>query len=147
MQNPPNSPTFQVVESHMTMERIALPDDGPQWIAVTLTFDPVDPWAVTLSLYAGPAPVRWTFARDLLVEGLHEPTGEGDVLILPGVDDDGRAVVEVELRSPDGVLLGQLPTREVSSFVGAALDVVPVGAEAAYLDLDALVGLLLHPDH
>lgn len=145
MQHHPNPPASRVVEAHLTMERYGVPDDGPHWIAVTLSFDPADPWAVALSLHVGLVPVRWVFGRELLLDGLHEPAGEGDVVISPGLDDAGRAVAQVELRSPDGVLVGALPGRELHAFVDGVLDRVPVGAETEHLDVDALVDDLLRP--
>ncbi|MFI6880030.1 SsgA family sporulation/cell division regulator [Streptomyces sp. NPDC050400] len=43
-----------------------------------------DPCAVRISLGPTDGPrVPWVFARDLLSEGLHRPTGAGDVLVLP----------------------------------------------------------------
>jgi sporulation and cell division protein SsgA len=141
-----NSSTLDVVEAHLTMERLGFPDGERRWMAVSLSYDPADPWAVALDLYVGPAAVRWTFGRELLVAGLHEPVGEGDVLVSPSLDDAGRAVVVIELRSPDGSLVGQLPARDVGLFVRGVLDTVPAGAETAHLDVDALVDLMLHPD-
>jgi hypothetical protein len=142
-----NLSTLRVVEAHLTMERFGIPDGGRRWIAVSLTFDAADPWAVALDMFVGLSPVRWTFGRELLVDGLHEPVGQGDVLVSPSLDDAGRAVVVIELRSPDGALVGQLPARDVSAFVRAALETVPAGAESAHLDLDALVDLVLrHED-
>jgi hypothetical protein len=141
-----NYSTLHVVEAHLTMELLAIPDGGRRWIAVSLSFDPADPWAVTLDMYAGLSPVRWTFSRELLVEGIQEPVGQGDVLVRPALDDAGRAAVVLELRSPDGSLVGQLPTRDVSAFVHSMLDTVPAGAETAHLDLDALLDPVLPPD-
>jgi hypothetical protein len=140
-----NSSTLHVVETHLTMERWGTADGQRRWIAVSLSFDPADPWAVALDLYAEPAPVRWTFSRDLLIEGLHEPAGQGDVLVAPSLDEDGGAVVVIELRSPDGSLVGQLPARELTTFVHGVLAAVPTGAETAHLDVDALLDEMLHP--
>lgn len=139
----PNSSTLQAVETHLTMERVSLVEAERRWIAVSISFDPADPWAVALDLYAGPTPVRWTFSRELLIDGLHEPAGEGDVLVAPCLDEAGRAVVVIELRSPDGSFVGQLPSRELTAFVRSVLDAVPAGAETAHLDMDALLDLML----
>lgn len=142
-----NLSTLLVVEAHLTMERLGIPDGGRRWIAVSLSFDPADPWAVALDMYVGLSPVRWTFGRELLVDGIHEPVGQGDVLVSPSLDDAGRAVVVIELRSPDGSFVGQLPARDVSAFVHAVLETVPAGAETAHLDLDVLVARVLqHED-
>ena len=65
-------------------------------------YDPADPYAVTMKLEARCGSVTWTFARDLLAEGVYEPTGDGDVQVWPCLSNTGEAVVIVELCSPDG---------------------------------------------
>ena len=80
--------------------------------------------------------VRWTFGRDLLVEGLYEPTGDGDVHVWPCLSSNGSAVVIVELCSPDGELLVQTGSRSVTRFVTTMLDSVPDGQESAFVDFD-----------
>ena len=57
-----------------------------------LRYDPADPFAVTLTIFAPGWPVRWTMARDLLLGGCYAPAGEGDVRVEPCLDDEGRAV-------------------------------------------------------
>ena len=44
-------------------------------ISAELNYDPRDPYAVTTVFKAGEQQVRWTFGRDLLIEGLYEPSG------------------------------------------------------------------------
>ena len=61
--------------------------------------------------------MRWTFGRDLLCEGLYEPSGDGDVHVWPCLDSDGHAVVIIELCSPDGEALVQAKTGDLSVFV------------------------------
>lgn len=115
-------------------------------IAATLGYDPQrDPYAVTAGFAIGDAPVVWTFARDLLIDGLTEPTGDGDVHVWPAVDEDGQPVVALELNSPDGSALLQVRTSEVFRFVTRSLHSVPRGEEGNHLDLDGLVHLLLRP--
>jgi hypothetical protein len=112
-------------------------------VAATLGFDPTDPYAVTALFTTEVAQVSWTFARDLLSFGLLEPTGDGDVHVWPCLDDQGRAVVMVELTSDQGEALMQLRTNDVASFVERMLAAVPAGEESDNLDLDGLVGALL----
>ena len=64
-----------------------------------LQYDPSDPYAVTTVFMTGRSQVRWTFGRDLLTEGLYEPSGDGDVHVWPCLDVDGHAVVIIELCS------------------------------------------------
>ncbi|MFE7114724.1 SsgA family sporulation/cell division regulator, partial [Streptomyces sp. NPDC057654] len=53
-------------------------------IPVELTYDSNDPYAITFTFHLpGDAPVTWAFARELLLDGLSQPSGEGDVHIAP----------------------------------------------------------------
>jgi len=107
-------------------------------------YDAADPLAVTMVLESISGPVRWTFARELIVDGQFEPTGDGDVHVWPCLDSRGTAVVIVELHSPDGAILLQFPSRAVHEFVAASLATVPTGAEQ--LDLDGWIEQLLADD-
>ncbi len=75
------------------------------------SFDPADPYAVTMKLEARSGSVTWTFARELLAEGLYAPSGDGDVQVWPCLSNTGEAVVIVELCSPDGTALLQTSSR------------------------------------
>ena len=86
-------------------------------LAVVLGYCPEDPYAVTATFRTPGGDVVWTFARDLLARGLTDPVGDGDVHVWPCLDTSGRAVVIIELRSPDGELLVQGATHEVTRFV------------------------------
>src|SRR5690242_3487025 len=106
-------------------------------------FNPADPFAVSILFKSEPAPVRWTFARDLLVEGFYEPTGDGDVHVWPCLSAEGNAVVILELNSPSGEVLIQVSSRAVAAFVRQMLDTVPQGAEADLVDFDSELTALL----
>lgn len=108
-----------------------------------LVFDHADPYAVVMHLEARSGTVVWTFARELLVEGLYEPVGDGDVQVWPCLSNTGEAVVIIELRSPDGMALIQAPSRTVHDFVARAESVVPMGEESHHLALDSLISQLL----
>lgn len=107
------------------------------------SFDPADPYAITMKLEARSGSVTWTFARELLAEGLYEPAGDGDVQVWPCLSHHGEAIVIVELCSPDGTALLQTSSRAVQQFVDAIYRAVPAGCESAHLDIDSLVGRLL----
>src|SRR5947209_4790225 len=64
-----------------------------------LSFDPRDPFAVSATFLTVGGDVRWTFGRDLLIGGLVEPTGDGDVHVWPCTDNDAHPVVIIELCS------------------------------------------------
>lgn len=103
-------------------------------LSAEFNYNPADPWAVTMTLSTVAGPVEWTFARDLLIEGQYEPTGDGDVHVWPCLSACGEAVVIVELDSPSGESLLQFPTRAVQDFVFASLETVPQGGESVDVD-------------
>lgn len=107
-----------------------------------LHYDPADPYAVTAVFLTGNSEVRWTFGRDLLLQGQSEPTGDGDVHVWPCMDADGGEVVLVELCSPDGEALVQARAGDLGSFLDRVTTAVPVGSESDLLDLDATVAAI-----
>ena len=105
-------------------------------IPAELVYDPADPFAVTMVCQTAEGEVLWTFGRELLLEGRHEPVGDGDVHVWPCLSSDGSAVVIIELCSPDGELLVQAGSRNVTRFVQGMLESVPDGEESAFVDFD-----------
>ncbi len=108
-----------------------------------LSFTATDPYAVTLQVATPTGPVRWTFSRDLLAEGIYEPSGDGDVQVWPCLSTEAEAVVIIELHAPSGDAMLQTPTRAVQAFVTDIYRAVPPGTESAHLRLDDLVAQLL----
>ena len=112
-------------------------------IEAELRYDPSDPYAVTTVFMTGTSQVRWTFGRELLLEGLYEPSGDGDVHVWPCLDSDGHAVVIIELCSPDGEALVQARAAELTAFVEKMTSSVAPGAESTYLDVDGAIAAIL----
>jgi Streptomyces sporulation and cell division protein, SsgA len=106
-----------------------------------LVYDQRDPFAMSM-VFQTLRPVTWTFSRELLVSGMYEPIGDGDVHVWPCLSDTGEAVV-FEFSSPDGGALVQAGLRECARFVTRMLDSVPHGREERYLDVDAAINELL----
>jgi hypothetical protein len=103
-----------------------------------LAFDSRNPYALTISFHLNET-VVWTFGRELLAAGLTEPSGDGDVHVWPCLDDDGLAVLCVELCSPDGNALIELSTVDAADFVDRSEELVPLGSESDHLDVDAII--------
>jgi hypothetical protein len=112
-------------------------------IDAELHYDPRDPYAVTTVFMTGTTAVRWTFGRELLTEGLYEPSGDGDVHVWPCLDSEGHAVVIIELCSPDGEALVQARTGDLRSFVERMTKAVEPGNESAHLDVDGAIDKIL----
>ncbi len=130
-----------VVNKHIVLELVG--PHGPAPVEGELRYDPADPYAVSLVFFLSRREVVWVFARDLLMRGVHEPVGEGDVTVQPSLGADNRAVVALELFSPEGRALVQAPAREVLDFLQQTALSVPPGAESLYLPLEAAISALL----
>jgi hypothetical protein len=130
------------VSQDVTMECVDV-EGRAMTLAAELGYSPADPFAVTATFRTTGGDVVWTFARELLSRGLTVPAGEGDVHVWPCLDASGRAVVIVELSSPDGELLVQAPTQDIYDFVNRTLAVVPEGGESDYVNVDLLITQLL----
>ena len=111
-------------------------------IETVLGYHRPDAYAVTMTFMTGDEPLTWTFARRLLIDGMTQPTGDGDVHIFPSITK-GRAVIMITLSSPDGHLLLEARTDQVAEFIDGTLDLVPAGTESTQLDLDDLIAQIL----
>jgi hypothetical protein len=111
-----------------------------------LRYDPVDPYAVALVFLVAGAEVTWVFARDLLLTGVSEPAGEGDVQVQPSLDDDGRAGVTVLLHSPSGDAVVKFAAADLLGFLARSAREVWPGTESDRLCPDAAIEALLVGD-
>ncbi len=82
--------------------------------------------------------VEWVFSRELLVEGLTDSAGVGDVRMRP-LEERGLHMLVVEIESPEGYALLELDHESVAGFLGATDEVVPLGTESEHFDVDALI--------
>ncbi|MEU1048342.1 SsgA family sporulation/cell division regulator [Streptomyces sp. NPDC005897] len=129
----PTGPT--VVERELELRLVLSPERGIP-VPARLGYHTDDPYAVHITFHIDSGrPVHWTFARDLLVEGVFRPSGHGDVRVWPS-KAEGRSVVLIALSSPDGDALLEAPTPQVSAWLERTLRTVPPGTEGARLGID-----------
>jgi hypothetical protein len=115
---------------------VLAPLDGPSEVSVDLRYDKADPYAVRATFrVASDQQVAWVFARDLLAQGMTEASGDGDVRIWP-TWHDGREVVCIVLRSPDGEALLQTESLELLEFLAASFALCAAGRESRHLQID-----------
>ncbi len=112
-------------------------------IDTVFSYSKEDPFGVTITFLTAEGDLPWTFSRDLLLRGLTAPIGEGDVHVCPSINDRGRAVVIIELSSPDGHLVTEARTDQIFTFVQRSLVLVPEGEESQHLQLDRMIEDLL----
>jgi hypothetical protein len=119
---------------------------GPRsWTEVpaTLGYEVADPYAVRIGFGDpdGDDGISWLLARDLLRAGLDRPAGDGDVRLWPArtIGD----VLFLHLRAPSGEALFEVSRSAVAAFLRQTEQLVPVGQEAAMLQVDDELAALL----
>ncbi|MFI5965301.1 SsgA family sporulation/cell division regulator [Streptomyces asoensis] len=133
-----------VVERELELNLILSPERSVP-VPARLGYRSDDPFAVHVAFHIDSEhPVDWTFARELLVEGVFRPCGHGDVRVWP-TKVEGRSVVLMALSSPDGDALLEAPAAQLSAWLERTLRVVPPGTEAGQLGIDDGLAELLAP--
>ncbi|MFW6693481.1 SsgA family sporulation/cell division regulator [Streptomyces sp. MAR4 CNX-425] len=133
-----------VVERELEL-RLVLSPERMVPVPSRLTYRAADPYAVHISFHIGSAaPVSWSFARELLVEGVFRPCGHGDVRVWPTKSSAG-SVICLALTSSDGDALIEAPAAAVSGWLERTLRAVPPGSEPAQLGMDEGLRELLGP--
>ena len=125
--------------------RLVVPGAAALPVRADVDYDVTDPYAVSVAFHTGASGgevVSWTFARQLLSDGVSVPAGEGDVQVWPSSGDSG-AVVCLSLSSPSGRALFEVPLGDLVEFLGRTYEAVPTGTESDHVDVDAELALLL----
>jgi hypothetical protein len=121
--------------------RLVVPQQAIVPLMASLFYSREDPYAVRIAFHVGlDEPVEWIFARDLLSTGVEDRQGLGDVQVWPSAGSEGgtpNSVLNLELSSPFGQAHFEAPVKEVSEFLGRTYQIVPVGQESDYVDVEA----------
>ena len=116
--------------------RLVVPERGGVPLTASLRYRGDDPYAIRMSFHVGlDDPVEWLFARDLLAVGVQAPTGDGDVRVWPTSEAD-RDVLNISLSSPFGQAHFEASLAAVSAFLRRTYEVVPLGREADFVDVE-----------
>lgn len=111
-------------------------------VSATLGYDVADPYAVRIGFGdADDDGISWLLARDLLRAGLDRPAGDGDVRLWPARTTGD--VLFLHLRAPSGEALFEVSRSTVAAFLRQTEQLVPVGQEAAALQVDDELAALL----
>ncbi len=96
-------------------------DDRGDRILIELVYRTKDPHAVTAVFYTGTEEeLEWTFARELLADGLHTSVGLGDVIVWPGPEGPGDTQrIFIRLRPPGSTALLSLDRDDALEFLEA----------------------------
>lgn len=113
-------------------------------MSMRLRYEPSDPYAVRaeFNTVGSDETVEWIIGRDLLVDGLKGPVGEGDIRVWPADEADGCALY-ILLMPPAGTARLKAPAQEIRTFLQETETLVPRGAEPGRIDVDALLAHFL----
>ncbi|SEE91551.1 Streptomyces sporulation and cell division protein, SsgA [Streptomyces sp. Ag109_O5-10] len=106
-------------------------------IPVELRYETCDPYAVRLTFHLpGDAPVTWAFGRELLIDGVGRPCGEGDVHIAPADSEVlGEVLIRLQVGGDQAVFRSSAPP--LVAFLDRTDKLVPLGQEGSLADFDA----------
>jgi hypothetical protein len=104
------------------------------------SYDPADPYAITLAFGEDQGWVVWRFARDLIIEGLTQPAGLGDVRVRPDLAECSDILV-IELESPHGYAVVEMVREDAEIFLARTMEAVPPGEEN--IDIDAFIAQVM----
>ncbi|MFJ9729507.1 SsgA family sporulation/cell division regulator [Streptomyces sp. NPDC101209] len=122
---------------------VGVPGEPVVQLSAELCYDMADPYAVRLSLGAPEVEsVDWVFARSLLEEGLHRPTGVGSVLVSPP-DRWHDKFVRIVVRSIEGAARIDIPVIEALEFLRQSHALVPTGGESLHIRVDHELAVLM----
>lgn len=105
-------------------------------IPVELRYETADPYAVRMTFHLpGDAPVTWAFGRELLVDGINEPSGDGDVYISPTQPEE-LSDVHIRLQVGSEHALFRVSAPPLVAFLDRTDRLVPLGQEMALGDFE-----------
>jgi len=127
----------EVIMSFVVSEELAFR------IPVGLDFDRADPYAVRLTFdLPGDAPVTWAFGRELLLDGLSRPSGEGDVRIEPASPEHlGEVFINLQV-GPERALF-KVSAAPLVAFLDRTDRLVPLSEEEVCDTLEAVLDRIL----
>ncbi|MER8068355.1 MULTISPECIES: SsgA family sporulation/cell division regulator [Streptomyces] len=105
-------------------------------IPVELHYEVRDPYAVRMTFHLpGDAPVTWTFGRELLLDGINTPSGDGDVHIAPTTPEE-LSDVHMRLQVGDDHALFRVSAAPLVAFLDRTDRLVPLGQERTLSDFE-----------
>lgn len=132
-------PTAVTAELSM---RMVVDSDGTIEVPCALEYRAEEPYAIRATFRTGTADIEWMFARDLMLEGLQRPSGEGDVVIWPE-HHGSEPLILLALNSPSGQAVLECDRTHVEMFLRRTFDIVALGEETAVATIDGCIAAIL----
>ena len=124
--------------------RLVVPGGRSVPVLAAIRYDATDPYAVHVTFHTGGerGTVEWSFARQLLTDGVSAPVGDGDVRVWP-THTRGRRSVCLSLSSPSGRAVFDVEQHDLAEFLTRSYAAVPTGCESEFVDVEAELARLL----
>ncbi len=109
--------------AHLWMSLHQVEGDRGERLPVRLVHRASDPYAITAVFNPGTDEEQeWTFARELLSDGMHHSVGIGDVIVWPGTDRTGAGRrVYLRLRPPEGTALLSMAAEDLAALLDSSV--------------------------
>ena len=108
----------------------------PAPVVTRWTYTASDPFAISLAVATrNDRWIEWLVARDLVIDSITGPVGEGDIRMSPH-EVQGYDIVEIEIRSAEGRAVLEVDRDLLRGFIDASTEIVALGDEPGRLDLD-----------
>ncbi|MFI5524832.1 SsgA family sporulation/cell division regulator [Streptomyces platensis] len=118
--------------------RLLLGPDEAVPVAGRFSYRSDRPYEVEVAFISrGQTVATWLFARELLLAGLHDEAGEGDVRVWSFRRPGEPRRVHIELSTDDSVCELSVRATELTAWLEQTAAIVPPGHEGGYLDMDA----------
>jgi hypothetical protein len=131
-----------VIHHHRVFFNLLISPKRGMVVKTELRYDTRDPFLIALSFtFDGIDWTEWVFARDLFASGLRGPAGQGDIRLQPSPEAPELIVIELDTPFGHAKLLGH--RRQLERFLACSCDVVPLGEEGRWLDIDGELARLL----
>ncbi|GAA3898369.1 SsgA family sporulation/cell division regulator [Streptomyces sp. NPDC003328] len=122
---------------------LAVSSDLHVRVPVRFSYVCADPYAVQISFnITADRKVHWTFARELLAQGMKAAVGLGDIRIAP-IESLLDQRFSIELEPPDGFARLEGPVAPIKAWIAKTHEVVPAGSEAGLVDIDRFLEEIL----
>lgn len=122
--------------------RMVVDDERSIDVPCSLEYRAEEPYAVRATFRTGAADIEWTFARDLISEGMTRPAGEGDVVVWTEIAGP-KPLVVLALNSPSGQAVLEVDRSVIEVFLARTYDIVPAGSETMELLVDSWIAQIL----
>jgi len=136
---------FRSIPTAVTAElsmRMVVDSDRTIDVPCELEYRSDEPYAVRATFRTGAADIEWMFARDLILEGMQRPSGEGDIVIWPE-NHGAQPLILLALNSPTGQAVLEADRPHIEHFVRRTFDIVAVGDEGTTVDVDRCIERIL----